>query len=341
MKRYSYSINPNIAKIESDKDFVPKFPPGESFHDRSARSDAEIMISFDISKDLHYPTNGLEKFHYFRGSYGKDEVYYERPIGMGIKLKMHVKNLLSNPKVAVNDAYYKFVRLRIGSVFPPGVHLADILVTNLLERMYTPVHCAAISWQQDGILLFAPPDTGKTLTTFLALKRGFSYLAEDIAFVDQNHIYANPYTSSFLHNKKLVGNNMNYQFFYLLKKIPLLSAYARTPETSISNMIKNVRIEEKARIKNILILERGEKGIAEIDSEEAVRKILLINRNEFTYYRNSLLFAYSYFNPSLNLDKLMKIEASIINSIVEKRGCSIVRANNPEDYIRLIERSNV
>jgi hypothetical protein len=134
---------------------------------------------------------------------------------------------------------------------------------------------------------------------------------------------------------------MNHRFFYLVKKIPLLSAYARTPETSISNMIKNVRIEEKARIKNILILERGEKGIAKIDPQEAVRKILLINRNEFTYYRNSLLFAYSYFNPSLNLDKLMKIEASIISSIVEKRGCSIVRANNPEDYIDLIERSNV
>ena len=339
---YSYSINPNIAKIESDTDFVPKFPLGESFLDRPVRSDAEIVISFDISKDFSYSTNGLQKFHYFRGGYEKDEVYYERPIGMGITLKMRVKNLLRNPKVIVNDAYYKFVRLRIGSVFPPGVHLADILMINLLERMYTPVHCAAISWQQDGILLFAPPDTGKTITTFLALKRGFSYLAEDIAFVDQNYIYANPYTSSFLHNKKLVGNNnMNYRFFYLLKKIPLLSAYARAPETSISNMIKNVKIEEKAQIKSILILERGEKGIANIDPKEAVRKILLINRNEFTYYRNSFLFAYSYFNPSLNLDKLMKIEASIINSIVEKRGCSILQANNPEDYIHLIERSNV
>jgi hypothetical protein len=146
------------------------------------------MISFGISENLAYPTDGLQKFHYFRGGYGKDEVYFERPVGMGINLKMQVKNLLSNPKVTVNNAYYKFVRLRIGSVFPPGVHLADILVINLLERMYTPVHCAAISLQQDGTLLFAPPDTGKTLTTFLALKRGFSYLAEDIAFVDQNYI---------------------------------------------------------------------------------------------------------------------------------------------------------
>ena len=338
---YSYSINPNIAKIESDRDFVPKFPLGESFHDHSALSDAQIKISFDISNDIPYPINGLQKFHYFRGGYGNDEVYYERPVGMGIKLKMLVKNLLSDPKLTVNDAYFKFVRLRIGSVFPPGVHLADILVINLLERMYTPVHCAAISLQQDGILLFAPPDTGKTLTTFLALKRGYSYLAEDIAFVDQNHIYANPYTSSFLHNEKLVSSNINYRFFYLLKKIPLLSAYARTPQTSISNMINNVRVQEKARIKKIFILERGETGIAKVDPKDAMRKIMLINRNEFTYYRNSLLFAYSYFNPSLNLDKLMKMEASLISSIVEKIGCSILRANNPEEYIHLIERSNV
>src|ERR671920_823214 len=102
---YSYSINPNIAKIESGRDFVPKFPLGESFHDHSALSDAQIKISFDISNDIPYPTNGLQKFHYFRGGYGKDEVYYERPVGMGIKLKMLVKNLLSDPKLTVNDAY--------------------------------------------------------------------------------------------------------------------------------------------------------------------------------------------------------------------------------------------
>ncbi|HJU78767.1 MAG TPA: hypothetical protein VJ599_04290, partial [Nitrososphaeraceae archaeon] len=69
---YSYSINPNIAKIESDTDFVPKFPLGESFLDRPVRSDAEIVISFDISKDFSYSTNGLQKFHYFRGGYEKD-----------------------------------------------------------------------------------------------------------------------------------------------------------------------------------------------------------------------------------------------------------------------------
>ena len=172
----------------------------------------------------------------------------------------------------------------------------------------------------------------------MALKRGFHFLAEDIAFLDREYIYANPNTSTFIHNDEF-GNHGGTNFLYSFsKKIPLLIYYVR-PKISVSKIMENFQVDEKARIKNIFILDRGEKSIEKIDAEDATRRILIINRNEFSYHKNPLLFAYSYFNPTLNINKLMDMEEKLIRAVVDKSNCFLLKTDNPREYIEFVIKS--
>jgi hypothetical protein len=341
-QKYQYMINPRIAQVTSSIDFIPYFSLGENldlYSEQSSRS--VINVSFAVAKDFSYEREDSQKFHFFYGYHDHDEVYYERPLSIGIKLKMHVKDLFGSPKITVNRDYYRYVRFKADNVYPPGIHLVDTISINLLKKMYAPLHCAAISSERnEGIILVAPPDTGKTLTTFSALKRGFHFLAEDIAFVDEKHVYANPYTATFLHGDLTGSKRGSKSFASLVKKIPakfdLFQYYIRPPKRSISDIVKNVRIDEKSVIKKVYIMDRGKRSCQKIDSHEALRRILIINRNEFSYHKNPLFFAYSYFNPSLDINALLRTEEGIINTIVNNADCFLINANDPREYIELI-----
>ena len=277
MRRYQYTINPQIAKVVSGKEFIQYFSLGQNLELYSQSSHSAIEVDFDVVKNLSRDTHDAQKFHFFYGYYDKKEVFYERPLSIGIKLKMQVKNLLDHPRIVVNDSYFKYIRFKADNVYPPGIHLLDILLVNLLQKMYSPLHCAAISSpKNEGILLVAPPDTGKTLTSFLALNRGFHFLAEDIAFVDEKYVYANPYTSTFLHGDQFGNGKSGKSLRSLVKSIPtkfdLLPYYTRPPKRSISDLVKDVKIDEKAMIKSIFILDRGETSLSENESQRSCKK---------------------------------------------------------------------
>jgi hypothetical protein len=337
-QKYEYLITPEVATIESNRDIIPKFSLASNLNRYSGPYSSKIKISFNVINNFPQIGYNSHKFHFYYSNEA-NEIFYARPIGFGKTIKLLLKNLLNGTQLLVNGDYYKLVKLRVDNVYPPGVHLADILSVNLLERKYTPLHCAAISSANEGTLLVAPPDTGKTVTTLLALKRGFSYMAEDIAVVDRENVYANPYTSTFLHNDELIGyNKINKSLFSLYRKIPFLHDYLR-PRGSVHALLRNFKIEEKAPIENIFILDRGRTSIEELASKEAIRRIMIINRNEFSYYKNPLLFAYSYFNPELNINKLMEVEEELVHTIVDRAHCFLLKSNEPKQYIELILKS--
>jgi hypothetical protein len=191
-------------------------------------------------------------------------------------------------------------------------------------------------------LLVAPPNTGKTLTTLLALKCGFDYVSEDIAIVDEENVYANPYTSTFNHydDESNVNNEKSIRAF--ISKFPLLNYYVQISKSSMPaiDLIKSSKIDQKVKITTICILSRGkETKIEKIDAEEALRRVLIINRNEFSYYKNPLLLAYSYFNPTFSINHLGNIEQKILHAIINKADCFLLRSNDPNEYIKLVKNS--
>jgi hypothetical protein len=345
VKRYQYSIQPYIAQITCNKKYIHYFSFGDHLieeHSSYGSNPFNINISINVVKDLTRPSGLGQKFQSCYGSDGKDEIYFERHLGLGIKAKLHIKKLLNTCHFAINNNYHRFVRFKADNVYPPGIHLSDILSVNLLERKYAPVHCAAISSQTEGILLVAPPNTGKTLTTLLALKCGFDYVSEDIAIVDEENVYANPYTSTFNHydDESNVNNEKSIRAF--ISKFPLLNYYVQISKSSMPaiDLIKSSKIDQKVKITTICILSRGkETKIEKIGAEEALRRVLIINRNEFSYYKNPLLLAYSYFNPTFSINHLGNIEQKILHAIINKADCFLLRSNDPNEYIKLVKNS--
>ena len=334
MQNYEYLIKPNVTKINSNKAYIPYFSFGDHFH-RSVNQvkPYTVEMSVYVENDLVRPENLFQTFQSCRGCDGIDAVYYERRLGMGITAKMYAENLLRGGKVLANSSYYKYVRAKIDNAYPIGVHLADFLILNLLQRGYAPLHSAAISSKDTGMLIVGPPDSGKSLTTILALRQGFSYLSEDVTFVDENNVYANPYTSTFVHNNK--SRNLRDILFGVL---PFTSYFFESPRTSVRDLVKNVEIDEKAEVKKIFILDQAKGESAQrLSASEALRRILIINRNEFSWYKNPIVLAYSYFNSSLDLRKLMQIEEHIINSLIEKADCFLIKSSNPKNYINMIQ----
>lgn len=341
MQKFQYQIKPQIASVLSNKIRIPYFSFGEYLDEYSESSSPQITISFNVQDDIVPPDHLSQKFHFCYGADEGDEIYYERPLGLGVRAKLHYKNLFGIPEITVNKSYYRFIRSRIDNAYPPGVHAADTLSVKLLQNSYLPLHCAAISFGGEGMLLAAPPDTGKSITTLLVVKKGFGFLSEDIAIVDNQNVYANPTTATFYHtedfNSSKSFRSKYFNFFYL--KIPAISYFMDPPPARIYDIMKNIKIDEKVPIGTIFVLDKGRESIEEIRADEAFRRILIINRNEFSYHKNTLLFAYSYFNPKLNLSKLMEKEEEIIRTLTGKVKCFLIRTQDPRQYINLIAKA--
>jgi hypothetical protein len=179
------------------------------------------------------------------------------------------------------------------------------------------------------------------MTTLLSLRRGYGFLSEDIAIADNKYVYSNPATATFYHTENL-GSKRSLKsayFNFLYLKIPVISYFLDPPNARIYDIMKDIKIDEKVPIRNIFILDKGNGGIKDIDPNEAVRRLLIINRNEFSYHKNTLLFASSYFNPDLSLHRLMRKEEEIIAAITKKVKCYLIRTDNPKEYIDLVDKA--
>jgi hypothetical protein len=341
VQTFQYQIKPEIANVLSNQVSVPYFSYGEYFEKYVQSSPSKINISFSVDAHLSKIDYLTQKFHFCYGAENAEEVYFERPLGLGSSAKLRCKNLMTDPQISVNKTYYKLIKFKIDNTFPPGVHLADTLSVLLLKNNYIPLHCAAISRNNEGIVLVAPPDTGKSMTTMLAVKRDYGFLSEDIAIADDKYVYSNPQTTTFYHTP---GVNTNHSFrhkltSFLTTNVPALTYYVTPSSARLYDIMKGIKIDVKVPIKYIFILDRGKDKLQELDSKEAMRRILIINRNEFSYHKNTLLFAYSYFNRSLDINALMQKEERLIENMTSKVKSYLVQSADAANFINIIDKA--
>lgn len=340
MQRFQYQIKPEIANVLSNQVTIPYFSYGEYFDNYVESPTSKINISFSVDVHLSKLDHLTQKFHFCYGAENTEEIYFERPLGFGLTAKLHCKNLMTDPQISVNRTYYKLIRFKIDNTFPPGVHLADILSLLLLKNNYIPLHCAAISSNNEGVVLAAPPDTGKSTTSMLAVKRGYGFLSEDIAVADDKYIYSNPHTTTFYHTP---GFNTNRSLRHKLTRfidtnMPALSYFVTPQAARIYEIMKDIKIDLKVPIRYIFILDKGKDALKELDPKEAFRRILTINRNEFSYHKNTLLFAYSYFNRSLDINASMQKEEQLIENMTSKVKSYLVQSADSANFINMIDK---
>lgn len=306
---------------------------------------AKISIALEVAGGMAGPPREAIPFGAVWGQPDADDVHYAARLLGPMRAQLQLRGLDDSPQIRVNPVYHRLVRLRLGNVQPPGRHLADVMAVKLLRHHYALVHAAAVAFNGQGILLVAPPATGKSLTSLRALDNGFSFLAEDIAITDGERVYGLPLTVSFAHDiggKELglkggFGRQRIRLFQWLAAGLPPLSYLLPSPSLNILNLARQARIESQAPLAFIFILGRGARRLVPLSPQEALAKLLLINRSEFSYYQNNLLLGYSYFNRWLNLGDLMQEEEEILAKAVNNAACFLCQGPQPGSFFEQIQ----
>lgn len=247
--------------------------------DNLIKGESKIGVRFYVKKDVQKPKYLKQRFDYFWGYKNAKVIFYEHPLLPGIKAKLLLDMSNDLYSIVVNKAYYRLVRYKFENVWPPGQHLTNLITLKLLENNIGTLHCASFSDRRTkkGYLIFGASNTGKSYTTFAALRLGYQYHSEDLTILDKNYIYTTPLISvqsSMLPNKnlflkynlfthKLIGLNM------ILPKIRTLSSFRR--------FFTGRDIKSKAIPAKIFILEKGSDSVRRLNNSESLRKILILN----------------------------------------------------------------
>ena len=279
------------------------------------------------------------KYHYFSGISKQDFLNYERTFLFKKNLLFEVKNLLTNePTFTFNNIYNRFIHFRFMNLHSIGFMLTDVAAYLLLRNNFLPIHCSSYQLGEATVVVFAPANTGKTLSTMtMCINNNAKFLAEDMAISDGEFIYSVPWTSTFRYYSSVDNSFFNRLFIKLEDKIPIVGLLSTSRNKKVSDFIGQQNIIDKAKVTHLVILEKGEENVKIEKPEIFYRKILNLNRYEYNYIKAPLLRAYEYFNPDLNIDSAYKYEQELLKKLVKNSQKQvIIKSNNPLNYSSML-----
>jgi len=338
-------IIPELLSLRTNViDFIPYFSLGAFMHE-TYKEKTLINLGFEVVNDIEKPKELTKKIENF---YGEDQipiVYYEKVFTKNIKFKMLIKKTNSGFDFLVNKLYAKYCPFRIDRMYPSGGHLLNAAILCLANEGYAVVHSACISKNSQGVLLAASSNTGKSLTTFSSLKKGYKILSEDMLALNEYYAFSSPLISSRSCYEQSLGKKYpkNRQFF-LKEYINFVSMFTGIfsfrkvlSYEPFEDFIKSGNLIKKNGINKIIILERGGNSINKIDKKECLRKFLILNRGEFNYYSDTFLRAFSYFNSDMNIGNIIKVEERVISNLINNSDCYLFQANNPKYFVDFLD----
>lgn len=279
------------------------------------------------------------KYHFLSGKRGGRLVFYRRPFLLGSEIYLEASDLLGQePLVRVNRKYYRFVHFRFMNLHSVNYLLTDLAALLLLCKQFAPIYCSAFKKDGRTVVVFAPSNTGKTLTSMtVCLEYGADFISEDLAITDGQQVFALPWTSTFRYSSK-----EDMRWLVRLKQratrfLPFLALLSMSRDRSITDYLPEERICHRSIATHLVILERGARHLASEPRESAFRKIVNLNRVEFNYRRSLVNNAYEYFNPELDVAAAYETERLLLRRLVDSvQECCVIRAADPADYAGLV-----
>ncbi|MDD4606954.1 MAG: hypothetical protein PHS07_01250 [Patescibacteria group bacterium] len=348
-KNKRYVIIPKLLGLKTNViDFIPYFSLGAFMH-KTYEEDTEVNLTFKVVKYIDKPKELNKKLENFWGEDNIPKVFYEKIFSNKIKFQLLINKIGNNFEFICNKNYIKYCPFRIDRMYPPGGHLQNSAIFSLAEIGCSVLHCSCISRDNDGILIVASSNTGKSLTSFLSIKRGYKFISEDMVVLKDNYAYSAPlisYRSCYENferkdriikkNKKILDEIIDIlKLFLSLFKI---FKFKKVPSSErFDNFINSNKVMKRVNIKKIIILEKGGNGIKKLDKRECLRKILILNRGEFTYFHDTFLRAMSYFNVNININKIIQEEEKNIKNVIENSDCYLFKSDNPFKFIDYLD----
>ncbi|MBH0230801.1 hypothetical protein [Halobacillus yeomjeoni] len=299
-----------------------------------------IVEDFELPEDL----GERESFHYFYHIPESNGMIYVRDLVFNKKLMWKIVNAnTSHPSLVINPAYHKYVKFRFINLHSVYELLTDLAAFLLLKEGYAPLYGAAFELNGRTTLTFAPPNTGKTLTSMKACTDfEAGYISEDLSITDGEHIYAVPWTCSYRPSTFRSSSSASKWKEKCFEIFPILELLKNKRPSLIHIWNQSNRIVHRSKCSQIFVLEKSPNISMEArDSKEIYRKVLQLNGYRFHYMKSPLLAAFTYFNPSFTLEEAYRNEMNIIKSLVENADRSFVlQGPDASDYMNSIQGVN-
>ena len=337
-------VVPKLFTLVTNVDYIYHFYLS-SFMYKLLGDKTKLNFSYIVKNDIEKPPELNIRFDYFWGKDGDKRLYYEHPFFGEIKLKMLVEKKGNDFNFSVDRFYYKYIKFITGRVWPSGLHLQNATTLGLSGIGFTMLYGACISKNKQGILILASTKIGKSLTALSALERGYEILAEDFLVLDSKGGYSVPLIPSCFLKYHSTRSWWKKKFYRILLKFPLLQmvflyliplSFFISPNPS-KEYLDSINFTTGVKIRMVCILEKGKTGIKKLNSGKALKKIVALNRANSFYYNDSLLRAFSYFNPELNIEMISNMEEKNLSSIVNQSECYLLRAEDGKEYINLLD----
>ena len=310
-----------IVKIESNVDFgFPSF-----FKKMKGNPTLLVKVVRDINPDLRGIRKIGLRFHYIPNT---DCIYFSSS-RLGLKFKLLLTDLQGKEektKVYVNLPYYKL--MKFAHARQQLSELIEAIVSiRLLQKGLTFLHSACLSYNQQGILLPAFGDTGKTTTALSLLGySGFHYLSDDLTIVNGDAealcfpspctIHLNTYRT--VRSAKIDKMELTKLIFKsLISRLDPGLFFSSCLRVDIFDLIKDVKLDKRTKVRTIYFLEKGAENMTRIDKDDAIKKLTALNLTEISWYSNPFILAYSYFNPQFDLEGLMSKEKETISKFID------------------------
>jgi hypothetical protein len=318
-----YDYNLKGISITSNRPL--HYPPGKAV-------DAECDVAFRVGSVAR--RTGFRHMSDFYSVDG-DRLYFEASPVSPLVFKMYIEGIMGNHTlVECNRAYYSAVKGVVGQLHPPEVHLHDILVVKLIASGMTPIHAAAVEIDGKCLVIAAPPSTGKSCTCAVAVSHGAKMMFDDGVLTDGSRISPMIWITRHTNTTLLRGLHRDDMKSRVLQTVneslPFLRYIVRLSSFPVRDL--NVPIIESGTVDAVVILANGDRTVRELGKDDALDRLLAINRRELHYFKNEVLLAYACFRRDFDMRELMETEHSILRKLVRNNPVFLCTAPNPYEF---------
>ena len=316
------------VKVISDLRIFP-----ELFIQKESFDNPDIVI---MKKNIHLNKQKYNNFSVKFYFLPKKEFAFDSSFWF-YKLKILVKNLIGTP----TEVYYtceekKFYNIR--------KIIRQILLFKLVQKGIFLMHCGAGSWDDFGILVFAPSDTGKT-STILSLAREYnmSIIGDDMCllknlfvyrYTDRVSIYPKEEFFEKLHKK----NKIILLSFFAKKVISFFPYFSLKIHPNIKLPMDYCgKVAQHAQIRKIFILKKGKKIDVDFENEDIINEILSIN-GEFLIPKGFGLTFWERLCYAFNINPFLvgDLYKQYLRNIIKDVSYEIIYGNSYKEFSKCI-----
>jgi hypothetical protein len=348
---YYYNIH-NIVKVKSE---VLLYELEYFASNEFADSDIVINVKDSITSGIHFKRILIPDPDYHKVKYSE---HFGR-LGAQFSMEFSDKVNITINKLITASRHVIYVNL-----------VEPILRFLLISKGFVLLHSACLDIKGHGILLSAPPDTGKTTTVLKCVKYGFSFLSDDmtivrlpnkaICFPKAMTISAHTYKTATTvadndHDKieyklrSLIHSKIGRQFMHKLANynVPIFTintigqAIIKPPKFKIENLLQSVTIQEKTRVKTLYFLERGgDEQTEEVPTNIALRKAIENSDDAFLFPPYADLIHHINIGGK-TAKELLQEERDILEKFLTGVNCRIIKSNKRAWYQMVIESAQL